>query len=196
MADCSQIHRISLEKSISVKSLLTVSSVSLNVSIGMSVNCHHWQTIHKQDGCIQCRQEAVNISVRFVLHSWQIGFAASSVQYSRSYQVGCWQVGDNVCYINAPDFPLPDITWTQDDCLVHFIVRALLLSASAMFLQQISVLPHQHLCCLCQFPVSKPDSAVHIGKDLITSAERISRTDCKDHQPRVIIKKFWHLPLS
>lgn len=130
--------------------------MSLSVSVRMNVNCHH---------CIQCEQEAVNISVRFMLHSCHIGFTVNRVGADK------WDAGSLVSMYRTrmhPNYRIPICHFPISPELSitfwsTFTVIAPLLMADFL---PIHFPPHEHLFCVCHFPVSKADSADHTGKGL------------------------------
>lgn len=151
--------------------------VSLSVSIGIHVNCLHWQTLHKQDWCIECEQEAANISVRFMLHSRQIRFTVNTVGAAK------WDAGSLVAatVTGMPPNSRNDIPTSLSPSLpelsrTFWSTSPLLLCSSwpIRCFPPIDFPAHWHLCCVCHFPVSQPDRADHSGMSLITSASSTS----------------------
>lgn len=122
------------------------------------------------------------ISQWFMLRSCRIGFTVNTTR------AATWDAGGLVRYTNASKW------WIKNEIPIsHFLLSpelGITFWATSQFL--LHFFPHEHLCCVCHVPVSKPDSADHTGMGLITSANNTSKSDCKDPQPwiRVIIKDF------
>lgn len=122
--------------------------VLLIVSTGINVNCHRWQTLHKQDWC---EQEAVNVSVRFMPHSRHIRFTINPV-WAAKWDASClsWQPLLRQCFqirrINK--FQYRHFPASSELCrtfMIQTVRMAPLLMASLLVLKQGVPAHQQHL---------------------------------------------------